>query len=122
LLLGEVKSNPDEWGKAFEQLERSEYILSVLLEILGLKEKNISIKKLFGAPLKQEENETSVQTAKSSNYHLELNAKKSSVIIFDINKDYSDEQMAELFLELRDPGPIVIKTFYGSKLQIFLIS
>jgi hypothetical protein len=122
LLLGEVKSNPDEWGKAFEQLERSEYILSVLLQILGLKEKNISIRKIFGAPLKQEENEPSVQTAKSSNHHLELNAKKSNVIIFDINKDYSDEQMAELFLELGAPGLIVKKTFYGSKLHIFVIS
>ncbi len=122
MLLGEVKSNPDEWGKAFEQLERSEYILSVLLQILGLKEKNISIRKIFGAPLKQEENEPSVQTTKSSNHHLELNAKKSNVIIFDINKDYSDKQMAELFLELGAPGLIAKKTFYGSKLRIFVIS
>ena len=50
ICLTEVKSNPSLGFKAWEQLEKAEIIIKILLIIIGLGEKNIAIKKLVAVP------------------------------------------------------------------------
>ena len=98
IILIEVKSSQGEWGKAQTQLEKSKFLLSVLLEILGLGEKSIQVKKVFAAPLQQRKADVAnsnlnCQFQSKYDYHLELNAQRHSFLLFDINETYSDDEL-----------------------------
>ena len=106
LLVIEVKSNPNEWGKAFEQLGKSEYVLTLLLEILGLK--GFQIRTIFAAPmLPQEDINSGAESANQASdkliYTLQLNAKRNHVFLFDINQVHSKPIIIESLLESQLP-------------------